>query len=425
MTRLRFLSALSLLFFCALTGARAQRVSVLAPPPDWSQLEAFQETMSRAEFARLLDRVYAPGGAWKETITLEPARAVIRQTLNPPANFILRFSADEPSAKPTPRFWRPAAALGAAPAGKPLSGMKIAIDPGHLGGAWARMEERFFQIGESRPVAEGEMTLKVAQLLVPKLEALGAEVVLVRAALDPVTADRPESLRGAARAELSRQGAASPRESYAGLDDPGRGGTVQFQSELLFYRMSEIRKRAEIVNKEIRPDLTVCLHFNAEAWGDPRRPEFVPRNHLHVLLNGCYAAGELRYDDIRLEMLLNLLSRVHDEERRAAEPMTAALARATNLPPYTYTTPNAVLVGGGGYIWARNLLANRLYRTPTLFLEPYVMNSEEVWARVQAGDYEGEIFIAGQSRRSIYREYADAVAEGLRDYAAAARSPLP
>ena len=70
----------------------------------------------------------------------------------------------------------------------------------------------------------------------------------------------------------------------------------------------------------------------------------------------------------------------------------------------------AQAVGGNPYVWARNLLANRLYRCPVVFLEPYVMNSQEVWERVQAGDYEGERVIAGSLRKSIYREYADALA---------------
>jgi hypothetical protein len=61
-------------------------------------------------------------------------------------------------------------------------------------------------------------------------------------------------------------------------------------------------------------------------------------------------------------------------------------------------------------------LANRLYQTPVIYLEPYVMNSELVWERIQAGDYEGEINLGGKPRRSIFREYADAVAEGLRVY---------
>jgi hypothetical protein len=403
------------------TASHAQRLSALAPRPDWSQLEAYQETITRDEFEKLLNEVYAPNGASKGFIEIQPDAAEIKTTLTPPAAWRLRFAPDTASAKAPPRFWRPAASLPAPPADQPLAGVKIALDPGHLGGAWAKMEERFFQIGESRPVTEGDMTLRVAGMLAPKLRALGAEVTSVRDAAQPATEARPETLRDAARAELAERGITAPRELYTGPDDHLRGSTVQAESELLFYRISEIRRRADLVNQKLRPDLVVCLHFNAEAWGDPLRPEFVARNHLHVLVNGCYSAGELRLDDQRFEMLLQLLSRASSEEVAVADDVALALADATKLPPYQYTTANAVRAGSNPYVWARNLLANRLYHAPVVFLEPYVMNSEVVWERVQAGDYEGEQMIGGEMRRSIFREYADAVAEGLRVYYTKAR----
>ena len=61
-------------------------------------------------------------------------------------------------------------------------------------------------------------------------------------------------------------------------------------------------------------------------------------------------------------------------------------------------------------------MANRIDECPVLYVEPYVMNSPGVFARIQAGDYEGTRQIDGTPRESIYREYADAVAQGLADY---------
>jgi hypothetical protein len=393
----------------------AQFLSPLATAPNWSELDRFQDTITRAEFTKLLDEVYAPGQAAKPYLEITDAAATIKKTLAPATTYTLRFAGPDVE-KSTLQAWRPAAALGLAPAAKPLDGLKIALDAGHLGGEWARLEERFFQLGESRPVQEGDLTLRVAQLLAPQLEKLGAKVFLVRDATAPVTKQRPESLRDTARAALIAGGNRKPRETYHGPNDPRRGGTVQLESELLFYRMSEIRARATLVNEKLRPDLTVCLHFNAEGWGNPEHPEFVPRNHLHVLVNGCYSTAELKHDDVRFEMFHKLLSRCFPEERAASEAIAASLATATGLPAYRYTTSNAVPVAGSDYLWARNLLANRLYRTPVVFLEPYVMNSELVWERVQLGDYEGLILIGGQHRKSIFREYADAVTEGLKTY---------
>ncbi len=418
----RFCCWLALLLL--VSSAAAQRLSPLAPLPDWAELERFQETITREEFTHLLEEIYAPMGAARGLIDVGPDAAVIRKTLEPVATWTLRFARDRASLKPIPRPWRRLTEIGPAPADRPLAGLKIALDPGHLGGEWARMEERWFKIGETTPVTEGDLTLQVANLLAPQLRALGAEVSLVRNVAGPTSHARPDDFREAARAELALQGVAAPRATYLGPDDSERGSTIQFESEILFYRTHEIRHRAEIVNRELKPDLTVCLHFNAEAWGDPNQPTFVPRNHLHVLVNGCYSAGELRNDDVRCDMLGKLLRRSFPEELAAGENVAAALANATALPPYEYPRDNAIRVGDSAFLWARNLLANRLYHTPVIFLEPYVMNSREVWERVQAGDYDGVKTVAGALRKSLVREYADAVAQGLADYARATRSPF-
>lgn len=416
-----------LLFLClvAFTLARpvaAQRLSPLAPVPDWQRMEAFQETITCEEFSALLNTVYAPRDAWKGLIEIRPECAVIKTTLAPETTFTLRFAADRAAEKPLLRNWRDAAQCGPAPAEKPLEGIRIAIDPGHLGGAWARMEERYIQLdGTGTAVVEGDMTLYVAKLLKPKLEALGAIVTLVRDSATPTTSQLPETLREPARSALKEQGIDAPRETYTGPDDPERARTVQSESELLFYRTSEIRSRAALVNDVIRPDLTVCLHFNAEAWGDPKKPVFVEKNHLHLILNGCYSAAELRNDDIRFDMLEKLLLRCFPPESEASAAVAASMAEATGLPPYIYQTLNAISVAGNPYLWARNLLANRLYLMPVIFIEPYVMNSQEIWDRVQAGDYEGVREVAGKDRKSIYREYADGVAAGLQSYFAAHR----
>jgi hypothetical protein len=44
------------------------------------------------------------------------------------------------------------------------------------------------------------------------------------------------------------------------------------------------------------------------------------------------------------------------------------------------------------------------------------MNSNDAFARIQAGDYEGIRTVNGVERRSIFREYADSVVGGLVEY---------
>jgi hypothetical protein len=235
---------------------------------------------------------------------------------------------------------------------------------------------------------------------------------LVRDKLEPVTPHRPGDFTQIALDLLHRAGIAEPRENFDGPADPQKEQTVRWQSELLFYRNSEIRRRADLVNYRLHPDLVLCLHFNAEPWGDPKNPTLVEDNHIHALINGAYLAAELDYDDERLEMLEKLLSRACDEELPLAEDFAASLAKATGLPPYHYKTENVSPIGKSGFTFARNLMATRLYQCPTVYLEPYVMNSRDVYARVQAGDYEGVREINGVERPSIYREYVEAVIKG-------------
>lgn len=401
--------------------AVAQRLNALSAAPDWKRLEAFHETMTREEFSRLLDTVYAPGRAAAGIIEVREGEAVIFKTLSPPETMKLRFAKDAASAKPVPRYWRPAVKMGPASAEKPLAGIRIALDPGHIGGEWALMEERSFRSGDGKPVQEGDMTLRVSKLAAAQLRALGAEVSLVRQDSVPSSPFTVDALRVEARRQLALFGIGTSRENYDGPRDPLKMNTVQWQAEKLFYRVAEIRARARRVNEKLRPDLTVCVHFNADDWSDAENAVFTERNDLHVLVNGCLSAGELRFDDERLEMLLRLLSRSHAEEIAAAVPLARALADATGLPPFAYPAGNAVRAGTGEFVWARNLLANRIFECPVVYLEPYRMNHAETYARIQAGDFEGEREVAGKMRRSIFREYADAVVAGLRSYYSAAR----
>ncbi|HUF61867.1 MAG TPA: N-acetylmuramoyl-L-alanine amidase [Verrucomicrobiales bacterium] len=412
-----------LLLLSASMGFALAQLGPLAPAPEWKELDAYQEAITRQEFLDLLDNLYAPGGAARGLIDVQKEHATIRMgTSSQTGVYHLRFAANRASAKPARRYWRPAAAIGGRTTELPLRGMHIALDPGHIGGTYARMEERWFQWGDAQPVTEGDMTLIVARLLKPKLEALGARVSLVRESDRPVTRARPKHFRSAALAELRALGITRPRPTYDPGDPPSaRRHTLQWQEEQLFYRTAEIRARADLVNRKIRPDLVVCLHFNAESWGDPRRPDMIERNHLHVLVNGAYSRSEVLLDDNRFDLLLRLLQGASHEEVPAAGAVATAMARRTGLPAYVYSTSNARRTGRNPYVYARNLLANRLYQCPVLFLEPYVMNSPEVHERVQAGDYRGAREVGGKLRLSLYEEYALSVAEGLASHYRASR----
>jgi hypothetical protein len=414
----------SCLLLLTLADLSAGNTSVLGSKPRWSVLEHYQETITHDEFAHLINDVYWTHGFAPDLIEIN--EETTRVLLNRQAQkfFTLRFAENPATSgrKAVPRLWRTAKSLPPPRPEKPLFGLKIGLDPGHLGGTWAKMEERWFQVGNSAPVQEGDLTLRVARLLASRLRELGAKVFFVRNSNEPITARRPDDFRELARKILIKNGVPEPRADVLDPNDPAKEQTIRWQSEILFYRYSEIRRRAALVNFKLHPDLVLCLHFNAEGWGDPNNPTLTDANHLHLLVNGSYLAEELEFDDERFEMIRRLLSRAYDEELSLADTIAATMARQTGLPPYEYPTTNTTTkVGTSGYVYARNLLATRLYRCPVVYCEPYVMNSKDVFARIQAGDYEGMRNVNGVERKSIFREYADSVTEGLVDYYSKAR----
>ena len=400
------------IYRASLQPVSAEHLSPLSSAPDWKSLAAFQQTITHDEFTQLLTEIYAPGVDLAPWFAIEPSQ--VRIAKGDGNWFTLEFS--ESSGTETPsRYWRTAEQLSSDPE-HPLSGFKVALDPGHLGGAWAKMEERWFQIDDSKPVTEGDMTLRVAQLIAPKLTALGAQVLWVRSHPGPVTTRSPEIFRSLAFLALVARGMHPITQNYTGPFDPWREHSIQWEAEKLFYRVAEIHDRALAVNTVLRPDLTLCLHFNAEPWGNPTHPTLVDSNHLHFIVNGGYSAGELAYDDVRFAMLIKLLNRSFAEEKGIAESLAAHMAPVTWLPPFHYHTSNACPIGRTGYVWARNLLANRLYQCPVAYVECHVMNSHDFFERFQAGEYQGLREFHGVMRKNIYEEYADGVAEGIEAY---------
>lgn len=361
----------------------------LGTEPNWNELDIFQKMITREEFAYLLESVYTKNQAWKPWIRIANNHAEIRtHALEPEKKYRLDFAELTPTEPPRYGWnWQRSETLPPAPADTPLSGIHIALDPGHIGGDFAKMEARDLSYGGHSPIREGEMTLLTCQKLKPMLENLGAKVSLVRTKNEPVTNQRPKDFHTIT--------------------------TPQKVAEQIFYRTAEIRARADLVNEKIQPDLVLCFHFNATGSPVP-----LPGQHFHLLINGAYHPSELIHDDERFQMLTRLLSRTYADEIPLARSFAAAFASETGLPPYQYspTNPYALNLDNDPAIWARNLLANRSYHCPVIFFEPYIMNSPEFITRHEMGDYDGLKEVDGVPRVSLYQEYADTVTLGLREY---------
>jgi hypothetical protein len=402
---------------------RLAKVSPLGKVPDWEKMKRYAHTLTREEFETAWREIYSPEQGLPPPFEVT-AEALLVPTGDPSDPvYKVPFRTGTQQASPPSLSWRRAADLPRLRDRPLLSDLHIALDAGHIGGGWAQMEERFlsFQPGES--IQEGDLSLLTARILGERLQALGARVSFVRETLEPVTEQRPADFEKLALATLKEHGIFNPLPSYHGVEGDAKILTVQWQTEKLFYRVSEIHARANKVNLKIEPDLVLCLHLNAESWGPSNAPQFSPKNHLHVLVNGCYAPVELEQQDVRYEMLSRLFDRIHEEEIPLASAVAEGMARSTGLPAYVYTSPNARKAGTNPYVYARNLLANRLYQCPVVYLEPYVMNHEETYRRLLAGHFVGRTLIGGRLQSSAIEDYVSGVVQGLVAYYQTQRRP--
>lgn len=395
-------------------------LSSLGEKPNWNELNVYQRSITKKEFLYLLETIYTVSDSWKKSIKILADRAEIRVSTGNKSEgtykLFFKTKNDRPAQKEA-RYWRVASELETLRESEkhvPLKNLVIAIDPGHIGGdEWAEIEERDFALAGDNPIREGEITLKVARMLKPELEKLGAVVVLVRDSLAPLNPIRPLDYRERAVKELKRRGSIVSELA------------VEEMSAKLFYRSGEILERAKIVNTVVKPDVVLCLHFNATFWGEGEERILADTTHFHLLLHGAYTDYEVSLDDERFSMIKKILMGNYKEELAIAKSVANSTAKQTGLPAFGYekNSKRAINVDNNPYLWARNLLANRAYDGPVIYMEPYVMNSKIDYQRIQLGDYEGQKLVGGKKRISIFKEYTHSMVQGLKNYYSTVRAP--
>lgn len=397
----RFLFVVSGLFLFSFFS-QAQ-LSPLAKKPNWSLLNVYQGTLTRDRFETLIHTYYSADKTFFKYCRFNDQQSVtIYQNLDK-TEPLWTFHFGQRNLT-----WFPK---------KPLSfkNSVIALDPGHLGGEWSQLEERYFRIGNDPPVREWDLNYVTCRLIEKELEKLGAKVVWTKKSSSPITSLRPKDLWEEAFHSLIDERLLQP--NTPSLDNGLIRKKIEERAKLLFYRVAEIRARAEKVNLTLKPDLTLCIHYNAAAWGDPLNPILVKENRLVLFTHGSYLADELRYEDQKF----HLLQKLFEGSREVEEPIAISIAkqyqRTWPWSPEPYPNArNVIRNPKNPYVFSRNLLASRLYHGPVVFCEGPYMNARDTYPRLIAGDYEGTRLIRGKRYRSIFREYAENIVNGLKDY---------
>ncbi len=400
--------AISLVLLWGLLASflNAGRLSPLSSEPDWKKLHEYHFTITRERFEKLLDQVYSVDGGMRAYLRISPESfTLFSDSSKTSPLFSLFFSNDFSSVRPNPHFSRyPENPLGE----KSLQGLRICLDPGHIGGEFSKLEERFFKIEGDSPVEEAKLNLMTCRIIESQLKAYGAEVVWTKEDEVPVTPIRPADLR---------------QEALQWIFDLGSFQYLPVETEIvkranmLFYRTAEIRARADRIQK-LKPDLTVCLHYNAGDWGaNPLVPKLVEKSRLVLFITGGFMANELKYDDQKFDLISQLLEQNYELELGLSAKISKRMKETFQMDPEQYKNWGAVVpIKEEPYVYARNLAANRWFVGPTVFVEGPYMNAKDAYDRIIAGDYEGQKEIQGKMTSSIHHDFALSVVQGIVDY---------
>ena len=244
-----------------------------------------------------LDQRYAPYADWREVLD--------------PVAFDREF---------VPTYWqsRDEIRLNHSSAALPLQGLHVALDPGHIGGAWGEAEGRNFKVDANDfLVREGELMLEVAQMIRTQLQDYGAQVSLLRETASPVNFKSPLDYMPQAAVEVP------PPENFSFQSLWNYGEALQGHATHLAIIRGELLARAHLVNEVIQPDLLISLHMNAAVW--PKASDgsefyqLVTSNHLHVLILGWASTKEFSDKSQQRALATKIINRSGEEEWQLAQ----------------------------------------------------------------------------------------------------------
>lgn len=301
--------------------------------------------------------------------------------------------------------------LRATPAAlSPSSWRRVALDPGHFGGAWSLPEKRHVRRDGGAPIKEGDLAWATARLIERELRAQGREVTVLRgpppASEYPAGADPAFDARREAAFRLAEQ---APRSSWLtplrALSLWQQRDRIASEDGFALYQRFDLRRRAEVA-AAFAPDLTLSLHYDYTLSD---------ANGILVFVPGNFRADELATVSQRFWAFRRILDGTLEESRRLANAMAAALMGKLQLPALSKghdpeTGSNWRPVDPQRGVYARNLAISR--RTPgvVLLLEGPCVNQTEEYRRLQAAEVE----VDGRKYSRRVLQYAEAVVDALQ-----------
>lgn len=301
----------------------------------------------------------------------------------------------------------------------PLTGIKILIDPGHIGGdQWDTLTGKFVQINKQK-VSEGDLNLWTSVLLAQELEALGAEIKLTRDSQAPVskidldtydlTPYQNESLYNGLDDWISQYLHLNSKDLVTAVKkDPKYQSLYSPRARTDFFISTiDLQARADQI-REFKPDITINIHYDASE-------NFKLQNKyddVEAYVPGSFRLNETGSRKSRAFALTHLLSiQQWQESVTLAGRVTQAMSKELGIPlldaPQFLTS---IKVKDG--VYARNLfLTRRTVNGLIVYLEclhyDHVNEFKQLATKNKTGVYRGLSF--------KYPSRVDTVVRGIKN----------
>lgn len=286
-----------------------------------------------------------------------------------------------------------------------LKNARIAIDPGHFGGPWAELEERYVAVSaentkNNQPIhfSEGDLTYLTALELQRLLEAEGALTLITRAGIG----------KGAIQDDFFKWIEMHP-DLRKDLPLP-----KVFRN---YYNREDLIERAKKINA-FSPDITMVIHYNAHLTDEEKNQKAVltQSNYNLAFIPGAFGADELKTVSDRYEFLRLIVTDHVNESLKLSEYVTAQFVQQLGVAliaenEKTSYIDAACLIQKRG-IYCRNLVLTRLVHSPLCYGETLVQNNHNEVYRLS----ECSTSIADIPCPKRVKEVAQAYFKGITEY---------
>lgn len=281
----------------------------------------------------------------------------------------------------------------------PLSGWRIAIDPGHVAGdlATGKIEGKYvqFPLIENKDttqieIVEGVIAWQTADLLRKLLEAEGAEVLLTRqgqgmSAFGKTFNDwKRDDFRRVLDSLIAAKeitNAAMIRKLRGAPDD-----TTIFRE---VFRSLELKKRADLINAW-QPNISIIIHYNVDEkntdWLKP-----TDKNFCMAFIGGGFHTGSLDTPEQRFDFLRLLVSSDLERSEALSGLTVQSLTEKLGLPAArakdaSYLAQNCIEEDSSG-VYGRNLALCRMIEGPLVYGETLYQDNRTECRALMQQDY--------------------------------------